>query len=281
MAKYEFQTEVNQLLKLIIHSLYSNKDIFLREIVSNGSDALDKLKYLTVSDEAFKNIKFEPRIDITFDEKESTLTVQDSGIGMTDEDLTNNLGTIARSGTKAFMEQLTAEASKDSALIGQFGVGFYSAFMAAKKIDVYTRKAAGDGKIWHWSSDGTNSYEIEEVAAEVLGLNKLPASGKNCIRFNDSGDIVSNSAGSTKSADFKINDYYVTQKYTNEEGGAQDNQRNDVIDFLKKGSLKHKVAALVDGSYWDKHISDLYTEFKNNPNVWITSVTEITENKNI
>ena len=172
MAKYEFQTEVNQLLKLIIHSLYSDKDIFLREIVSNGSDALDKLKYLTVSDEAFKNIKFEPRIDITFDEKESTLTVQDSGIGMTDEDLTNNLGTIARSGTKAFMEQLTAEASKDSALIGQFGVGFYSAFMAAKKIDVYTRKAAGDGKIWHWSSDGTNSYEIEEVAADSAAAKK-------------------------------------------------------------------------------------------------------------
>jgi len=172
MAKYEFQTEVNQLLKLIIHSLYSNKDIFLREIVSNGSDALDKLKYLTVSDEAFKNIKFEPRIDITFDEKDSVLTVQDSGIGMTDEDLTNNLGTIARSGTKAFMEQLTAEASKDSALIGQFGVGFYSAFMAAKKIDVYTRKAAGDGKIWHWSSDGTNSYEIEEVAADSAAAKK-------------------------------------------------------------------------------------------------------------
>ena len=166
MAKYQFQTEVNQLLKLIIHSLYSNKDIFLREIVSNGSDALDKLKYLTVSDDAYKGLQFEPRIDITFDEKDSVLTVQDSGIGMNEEDLTNNLGTIARSGTKAFMEKLTSEAAKDSALIGQFGVGFYSAFMAASKIDVYTRKAAGDGKIWHWSSDGTNSYDIEEVAAD-------------------------------------------------------------------------------------------------------------------
>ena len=164
--KHEFQTEVNQLLKLIIHSLYSNKDIFLREIVSNASDALDKLKYLSVSDDAFKSIKFDPRIDISFDEKDSVLTVQDSGIGMNEEDLTNNLGTIARSGTKAFMEQLTAEASKDSALIGQFGVGFYSAFMAAKKIDVYTRKAAGDGKIMHWSSDGTNSYEIDEIAVD-------------------------------------------------------------------------------------------------------------------
>ena len=168
MAKHEFQTEVNQLLKLLIHSLYSNKDIFLREIVSNGSDALDKLKYLTVSDDAFKNIKFEPRLDITFDEKDAVLTVQDSGIGMSEDDLNNNLGTIARSGTKAFMEQLTADASKNSNLIGQFGVGFYSAFMAAKKIDVYTRKAAGDGKIMHWSSDGTNSYEIDEVAADSV-----------------------------------------------------------------------------------------------------------------
>ncbi|MCR4578854.1 MAG: molecular chaperone HtpG [Treponema sp.] len=198
MAKYEFQTEVNQLLKLIIHSLYSNKDIFLREIVSNASDALDKLKYLTVSDDSFKNIKFEPRIDITFDEKESILTVQDSGIGMTDEDLTNNLGTIARSGTKAFMEQLTAEASKDSALIGQFGVGFYSAFMAANKIDVYTRKAAGDGKIWHWSSDGTNSYEIEEVsvdsaAAKKYGFDNAELSGSAIEMHlnNDSKEFAS------------------------------------------------------------------------------------------
>ncbi|MBQ7752542.1 MAG: molecular chaperone HtpG, partial [Treponema sp.] len=166
MATHQFKTEVNQLLQLLIHSLYSNKDIFLREIVSNASDALDKLKYLTVSDDAYKALKFDPRIDITFDEKENILTVQDSGIGMNDEDLTNNIGTIARSGTKSFFEKLSGDAAKDSALIGQFGVGFYSAFMAAKKIDVYSRKAAGDGKIWHWSSDGTNSYELDEVAAD-------------------------------------------------------------------------------------------------------------------
>ena len=166
MATHQFKTEVNQLLQLLIHSLYSNKDIFLREIVSNASDALDKLKYLTVSDDAYKSINFTPRIDITFDEKENILTVQDSGIGMNDEDLTNNIGTIARSGTKSFFEKLSGDAAKDSALIGQFGVGFYSAFMAAKKIDVYSRKAAGDGKIWHWASDGTNSYELDEVAAD-------------------------------------------------------------------------------------------------------------------
>ena len=186
MAKHEFQTEVNQLLKLIIHSMYSNKDIFLREIVSNASDALDKLKYLTVSDDAYKGIKFDPKIDISFDDKANVLVVQDSGIGMSEEDLNNNLGTIARSGTKAFMEKLTEEASKDSALIGQFGVGFYSAFMAAKKIDVYTRKAAGDGKVMHWSSDGTNSYEIDEIAsdsdvAKKYGFDKAETTGSAIV----------------------------------------------------------------------------------------------------
>lgn len=163
MAKYQFQTEVNQLLKLIIHSMYSNKDIFLREIVSNASDALDKLKYLTVSDDKYKDVAFNPRIDISFNEEKKILSVQDSGIGMDEEDLTNNLGTIARSGTKAFIDMLSKNGSGSSDLIGQFGVGFYSAFMAASKIDVYTRKAAGNGKVLHWSSDGTNSYEIEEL----------------------------------------------------------------------------------------------------------------------
>lgn len=191
MAKHEFQTEVNQLLKLIIHSMYSNKDIFLREIVSNASDALDKLKYLTVSDDAYKGIQFNPKIDISFDDKANVLVVQDSGIGMNEDDLNNNLGTIARSGTKAFMEKLTEEASKDSALIGQFGVGFYSAFMAAKKIDVYTRKAAGDGKVMHWSSDGTNSYEVDEVAsdsdvAKKYGFDKPETTGSAIVmELND------------------------------------------------------------------------------------------------
>lgn len=166
MAKYQFQTEVNQLLKLIIHSMYSNKDIFLREIVSNASDALDKLNYLMVSEDAYKNLKTEPRIDISFNDTAKVLTVQDSGIGMNEEDLNANLGTIARSGTKAFIEKIASEKnSGESNLIGQFGVGFYSAFMAAKEINVYTKKAATD-KIFKWSSDGTNSYSIEELKAD-------------------------------------------------------------------------------------------------------------------
>lgn len=191
MAKYQFQTEVNQLLKLIIHSMYSNKDIFLREIVSNASDALDKLKYLTVSNDAYKNINFNPKIDITFNEEKQILTVQDTGIGMDEEDLNNNLGTIARSGTKAFIDQLSKSGNSNSDLIGQFGVGFYSAFMAASSIDVYTRKAGGDGKVWHWSSDGTNSYDIEELtedkaAYSLYGFNDKDLSGSAIeIHLND------------------------------------------------------------------------------------------------
>lgn len=171
MAKYEFQTEVNQLLHLIIHSLYSNKEIFLRELVSNASDALDKLKYLTVSDAALKNLQFNPRIDISFNEDAATptLTIRDTGIGMNDEDIKNNLGTIARSGTKAFLEQLAAEDKKDSNLIGQFGVGFYSAFMVASKIEVVSKKA-GENTVWKWISDGKGEYELEQTDDSAFPL---------------------------------------------------------------------------------------------------------------
>lgn len=191
MATYQFQTEVNQLLTLIIHSLYSNKDIFLREIVSNASDALDKLKYLTLSDEAYKNVSFDPRIDISFEEEKNILIVKDTGIGMNSEDLSSNLGTIARSGTKAFLEKLTADAKKDSSLIGQFGVGFYSAFMASSRIDVYTRKAATD-TLFHWSSDGTNSYDVEgvDLASEEAKKYSLDGEGAHgtaiVMTLNDS-----------------------------------------------------------------------------------------------
>ena len=171
MAKYEFQTEVNQLLHLIIHSLYSNKEIFLRELVSNASDALDKLKYLTVSDAALKNLQFNPRIDISFKEDAATptLTIRDTGIGMNDEDIKNNLGTIARSGTKAFLEQLAADDKKDSNLIGQFGVGFYSAFMVASKIEVVSKKA-GENTVWKWISDGKGEYELEQTDDSAFPL---------------------------------------------------------------------------------------------------------------
>ncbi|MCL2174878.1 MAG: molecular chaperone HtpG, partial [Treponema sp.] len=162
MAQHQFQTEVSRLLHLIIHSLYSNREIFLRELVSNASDALDKLKYLTVADEAYKSLNFDPRIDISFDKEGKTLTISDNGIGMNEADLIDSLGTIARSGTKAFLEKLAEDAKKDSNLIGQFGVGFYSAFMVADKIEVRSRKAAEDST-WKWSSDGKEGFEIERA----------------------------------------------------------------------------------------------------------------------
>ncbi|MFP3091516.1 molecular chaperone HtpG [Treponema sp. TIM-1] len=160
MAQHQFQTEVSRLLHLIIHSLYSNREIFLRELVSNASDALDKLKYLTVADEGYKSIIFEPRIDLSFNRDAKTLTVEDNGIGMNEADLIESLGTIARSGTRLFLEKLQDDVKRDSNLIGQFGVGFYSAFMAADKIEVISRKA-GEGETWKWVSDGKENFEIE------------------------------------------------------------------------------------------------------------------------
>ncbi|MDR1443943.1 MAG: molecular chaperone HtpG, partial [Treponema sp.] len=164
MAQRQFQTEVNQLLHLIIHSLYSNREIFLRELVSNASDALDKLKYLTVAEDAYKTVSFDPRIDIVFDKDAKTLGVSDNGIGMNEADLVESLGTIARSGTRAFLEKLGADAKKDSNLIGQFGVGFYSAFMVAEKIEVTSRKA-GEEETFVWSSDGQDGYSVEKISA--------------------------------------------------------------------------------------------------------------------
>ena len=168
MAKHTFQTEVNQLLDLMIHSLYSNKEIFLRELVSNASDALDKLQYLTLTDDKLKNLEFAPKIDINFDSEKNTLTISDSGIGMNEQDLIENLGTIAKSGTKNFLSKLSGDKKKDSALIGQFGVGFYSAFMVASKIIVTTKKA-GETQAYAWISDGSGEFEIEKCEKESHG----------------------------------------------------------------------------------------------------------------
>ncbi len=169
MPKHQFQAEVNQLLTLIIHSLYSNTEIFLRELISNASDALDKLKYLTLTQEDFKGVPFAPRIDISFDTKDrTTLSISDTGIGMNDKDLEENLGTIARSGTKEFIQAMAADARKGAGLIGQFGVGFYSSFMVADTVEVLTRRI-GEEKGWKWTSDGKGEYDIVEAPRDTSG----------------------------------------------------------------------------------------------------------------
>jgi len=185
MSKREFQTEVNQLLQLIVHSLYSHPEIFLRELISNASDALDKLRHLTLTEEAYKALPFTPRIDLELDEEKQTLTIADTGIGMNEEDLVSHLGTIARSGTKNFLAQLSGDAKRDSNLIGQFGVGFYSVFMVADRVEVVSRKA-GEEQAWRWVSDGSTGFEIEAAERHAAGTTVL-------IHFNEEGKQYSNS----------------------------------------------------------------------------------------
>jgi molecular chaperone HtpG len=169
MSQHSFQTEVGQLLHLITHSLYTNKEIFLRELISNASDALDKMRYLTLTNDDFKSLSFDPNINIEFKDGDNpTLTLTDTGIGMSQQDLEENLGTIARSGTKNFMENMSGNEKKDSQLIGQFGVGFYSCFMVADKVDVSTKKA-GEDEAWFWTSDGQSGYEISKEVRKEPG----------------------------------------------------------------------------------------------------------------
>ena len=184
MSKHKFQTEVSQLLQLIIHSLYSHNEIFLRELISNSSDALDKIKYLTLTDEKYKSLDFTPRIDISFDGDKKHITISDTGIGMNKDDLKENLGTIARSGTKKFVEMLTGDSKKDSNLIGQFGVGFYSSYMVADSIEVISKKA-GEDQAYKWISDGKSGYQIEDSERDSFGTDVI-------LQINDEGEKFTN-----------------------------------------------------------------------------------------
>lgn len=160
-----FNAEISKVLKLVIHSLYTNRDIFLRELISNASDACEKLRYLAVTKPELLKDAPELKIALTVDEKAKTLTITDNGIGMDEDDLVNNLGTIAKSGTEQFFQQLTGDAKKDASLIGQFGVGFYSAFMVADKVEVRTRKA-GESQAYLWESAGEGEFSITALEGE-------------------------------------------------------------------------------------------------------------------
>ena len=172
MAKvqHEFQAETKQLLDLMIHSIYTNHEIFLRELISNASDALDKLHFAALTDSSVREGDDSAEIFLVPDEASHTLSISDNGIGMTAEEVVENIGTIAKSGTKAFLEQLKRTKDENAAvdekeLIGQFGVGFYSAFMVAEKVTILTRKA-GDKQGIRWESTGDGTYSIEECDKE-------------------------------------------------------------------------------------------------------------------
>ena len=162
--KHHFQAEIQQLLDIVIHSLYTDKEIFVRELISNAADACEKLRFQQSSGTSVHQPDVAPLISIAADEKESTITITDTGVGMTHGEMVENLGTIAHSGTKAFLKQLAEDKKPDAKLIGQFGVGFYSAFMAAKKVTVFSRSALADEAGWRWTSEGMGGYEIEPAA---------------------------------------------------------------------------------------------------------------------
>jgi molecular chaperone HtpG len=167
--KFEFQAEIKQLLDIVIHSLYTEKEIFVRELVSNASDALEKLRHTQITEKEIFDDKLELEINVTTDDKAKTITIQDFGIGMTRAELVENLGTIAHSGSKQFLKAMGEGGAKNSNLIGQFGVGFYSAFMVAKTVKVYSHSWHGAEQGHVWTSDGSGSYEIEESDGQRRG----------------------------------------------------------------------------------------------------------------
>ena len=181
-----FQTEAKQMLQLMIHSMYSNKEIFLRELVSNASDAADKLRYEALADGSLYENDPDLRIRITLDKEANTLTLNDNGIGMSREEVINNLGTIARSGTAEFLKNLTGDGKKDSQLIGQFGVGFYSAFIVAERVEVFTRRAglsAADAV--HWESSGEADFSVESCEKAERGTTVVLHLRKEDSEFTD------------------------------------------------------------------------------------------------
>ena len=180
---FEFQAEIKQLLDIVIHSLYTEKEIFVRELISNASDALEKLRHTRITEQDIHDEKLEPEINVTTDDKAKRITIQDFGIGMTRDELVRNLGTIAHSGSKAFLKALGEGAQKNSNLIGQFGVGFYSAFMVAKSVKVYARSWRKDEPGHVWSSEGAGSYTIEPSEGERRGAKIVIELKDDCGEF--------------------------------------------------------------------------------------------------
>ncbi|HEX2852966.1 MAG TPA: molecular chaperone HtpG [Opitutaceae bacterium] len=182
--KFEFQAEIKQLLDIVVHSLYTEKEIFVRELVSNASDALEKLRHTQLTEKEIFDDTLTLEINVTTDDKAKTLTIQDFGIGMTRAELIENLGTIAHSGSKAFLKALGEGGAKNTNLIGQFGVGFYSAFMVAKSVKVYSHswRASEPGQVW--TSDGSGSYEIEESEGQRRGTKIVIELKDDCEEFS-------------------------------------------------------------------------------------------------
>ncbi len=254
--EYTFQTEINQLLDLMIHSLYSNKEIFLRELVSNASDALDKLNYLMLTDEKLKGLNITPSIHLSFDSQKKTLTIKDNGIGMDKNDLIEHLGTIAKSGTKSFLSALSGDKKKDSALIGQFGVGFYSAFMVASKIVVQTKKVNSD-QAYAWVSDGKGKFEISECVKEEQGTEITLFLKDEDSHFASRWEIDSVVKKYSEHIPFPIFLTYTDTKYEGE-GDNQKEIKEEKCDQINQASALWKMNK---SELKDKDYKEFYQSF--------------------
>jgi molecular chaperone HtpG len=228
VEKHVFQAEIQQLLDLVVHSLYTDKDIFLRELISNASDSMEKVRHLEGTEKHFKDAGAELQITLEADKDAGTVTLTDRGIGMTRDELIENLGTIAHSGTKAFLEQIKANGGSSSGLIGQFGVGFYSAFMVADKVEVFSRSWKEDAESLRWESDGKTGYEIENV-------DELPRGVKIVLHLNEASKEFAD--------DFRIKG--LIQRYSNFVG----------FPILIDGKRVNEIEAL-----WLKSKSDITDE---------------------
>ena len=190
---HEFQAEVKQVLDIVVNSLYKDKEIFIRELISNASDALEKLRRTQITEKEIHDDNLELEINVTSDDEAGILTIQDFGIGMTKEELVENLGTIAHSGSKRFLEAMKAEGEKNDALIGKFGVGFYSVFMVAENVKVFTHSWKPDAQGQRWESSGTGNYSIENVDGQRRGAKiviKLKDDFKEFAKEDKVKDII-------------------------------------------------------------------------------------------
>ena len=246
--KKEFKAESKQLLELMINSIYSNKEIFLRELISNASDALDKRHFLSLQDQSLVNDNPEIRIDVN--KKARTITIQDTGIGMDEAELENNLGTIAHSGTKEFIKKL--EESQNVDVIGQFGVGFYSSFIVSDKVELITKTI--NGKAYQWSSDGVESYEIEEIAEAPIGT-KITLHLKSGKEFNDFLETYEVESLIKKYSDF------IKYPITMEKEVKEYDKDEDGNDILDKYQIKKEVVTINSmKAIWKKSKSEVKQE---------------------
>lgn len=271
-----FQTEVKQLLNLMIHSLYSNKEIFLRELISNAADAADKLRFEALSDDALYEDDAELNIRVAFDEKARTITITDNGIGMNRQEVIDNIGTIARSGTKAFFGKLTGDQAKDSQLIGQFGVGFYSAFIVADKVTLKTRRAgltAEHGVLWESGGEGEFSIETIEKPTRGTEITLYLREGedeflngwriRNVIRkYSDHINLpIVMLKEAVPDEDGKIDDSVIEDETVNKATALWTLSKNDITDDQYKEFYKQVAHDFEDPLSWSHNKVEGNTEY--------------------